>query len=97
LALKIFDSVEEIVGKHLQVESSSMKRNFVISGIFKDVPSNSSNQFDFLMSYEAFLDQDDTFWQWGNYGPHAYVILEEGANVKQVNQKIKNLLETKGA
>lgn len=92
LAKKVFGRADDAVGKQLQLSSASMKGMFVVSGVFEDVPVNSTQQFEFLLSYEAFLNQGDTFLDWGNYGPYAYVVLKEGADPAQVDAKIKNIV-----
>ncbi len=96
MALKVFGSVDDIVGKQIQWESEEMTETVMITGIFEDVPTSSSSQFDFLLSYEHFLGQDDTFHEWGNYGPYAFVLLQEGADADQLNKKIEGYIATKG-
>ncbi|MEL7004346.1 MAG: ABC transporter permease, partial [Bacteroidota bacterium] len=90
LAMKMFNTTEEVVGTQLRWESEEMKRDVVITGIFEDVPNVSSSQFDFVLSYDDFMTHDFTFHEWGNYGPYAYVLLREGSNVESVNKKIKD-------
>lgn len=96
MALKVFGSLEDIIGQQIEWESEEMTETVMVSGIFEDVPSNSSAQFDFLLSYDHFMGQDDTFHEWGNYGPYAFVLLKKGADVNQLELKMKDYIETKG-
>ncbi|MCR9249351.1 MAG: ABC transporter permease [bacterium] len=97
MALKLFGKIDEsVIGKQIQWESEEMTQTVIVAGIFENVPSNSSSQFDFVLSYEHFLGQDDTFHHWGNYGPYAFLLLKEGTDLNSFNEKIKNYLDSKG-
>lgn len=95
-ALKVFGRKDNLVGKQIEVEAGNVKQSLTVSGVFKDLPTNASNPFDFVLSYDNFLGQDDTFKEWGNYGPYAYVLLKPGSNINLVNDKIKNMIGTHG-
>ncbi|MEM8896030.1 MAG: ABC transporter permease, partial [Bacteroidota bacterium] len=96
MALKVFGGLDDVIGQQIQWESEEQKESVMVSGIFKDVPSSSSAQFDFLLSYDHFMSQDDTFHEWGNYGPYAFVMLREGGDANQLSDKIAGYIEAKG-
>ncbi|MFN8340569.1 MAG: ABC transporter permease [Cyclobacteriaceae bacterium] len=70
-----------------------------VTGILKDVPSNSSFQFSFLASFEEFRKQD---WvkrsetSWGNYSFPIYVELQSDDALPAVNEAIRDILTKEG-
>ena len=95
LAQKLFRTTQNVMGKTLVWKMGPFKKSLLVSGIFKDVPANSSEQFDFLLSFEAWEDINPGVLEWGNNGTHTYAVLKAGANPKQFNRKIANLIASK--
>ncbi|HPF52856.1 MAG TPA: FtsX-like permease family protein, partial [Draconibacterium sp.] len=61
-------------------------------------PKNSTIQFDFALSYDAWMDLSRKVGReigWGNHAPCTYLVLKENTDIKQFNAKIENYLETK--
>lgn len=85
LADKFFGSPEEAVGKRLRYEDD---RDFYVSGVFENIPFNSTYRFDFVLSFEDFKDENDWVEEWGNNGPNTFVILKDGSNAEQVTENI---------
>ena len=87
LAADIFGK-EEPVGKTLLVNN---QYNFIVTGILKDIPSNTQFKFKFLVpwSFARQLGFDDTFW--GNNSTTTYVMLKEGNTAGDINPKLKTL------
>ncbi len=86
-AKKMFGN-EQAVGKTVKVDNAD---SFMITGILKDLPSNTAFEFDFLMPW-AYLKQrgsDDKYW--GNNSIATYVMLKEGVDYTSFSKKIKNL------
>ncbi len=92
LALKLFKTTKDIVGKALEFDRET---EFTISGIFEGTPSNSSAQFDFVLPLEVIKQKYSSFTSWGNNNVNTYVILKKGTNIQQFNSKIANLIEMK--
>nr|WP_226904925.1 ABC transporter permease [Pedobacter schmidteae] len=97
LALKLFHSID-VIGKEFVWSNADMKseNRAMISGVFKDLPSNSSDHFDFLVSLDVFFAAAPNYLKWGNSGPNTFFILKEGADPVQFNAKIEGFLKTKG-
>jgi len=91
LAEKYFKK-EEAMGKIIKIDN---KDNVIVTGILEDIPETSSIKFDFLMSWERWLKQNDWAKEWGNSGPRCYVLLAENSSVEKANAKLKNYLKTK--
>jgi len=62
-----------------------------ITGIMKNVPSNSHFHFDFVGSLSSLEDSRNPFWLSNNY--QTYFVLQEGADYKELNEKFIPLLE----
>ena len=92
LAMKLFKSTEGIIGKSVALQN---EREFIISGIFKNIPARSSTQFDFVMSFEILKDLQHWVNEWGNTGPKVYVILKEDTDIKHFNNKFAAFLTKK--
>lgn len=88
IAKKYFGD-EDPIGKVLKWNNWT---NYTITGIIKDIPSNSHITFDFIRNYEL----EKTGWpqgfSWYNFNRHTYVQLNENADVEEVNRKITEVL-----
>jgi len=94
MALKLFKTTKDIIGKTISFENEYFDGQYMISGIFKS-PSNASKQFDILFSYELFLERRPDVRDWSNGGPSTFVILKKDADIVAVNRDITQLLLTK--
>ncbi len=85
LARKLFGTTENLIGKGIQVEHDS---TFFVSGVFELIPENSSEQFDFVQSFEYYKDIQNWVKSWDNMGPHNFVLLKKGTDINLFNKKI---------
>jgi ABC-type antimicrobial peptide transport system permease subunit len=93
LAMKLFGTTENVIGKMVEWQIPFAKKEVLVSGIFKDVPLNSSYHFDFLLSYEVFKDLLGEGVHWGNHNAIVYLQLKKNTNLEQFNKKIENLIK----
>ena len=95
LAKKLFGN-DDAMGKIIKIDSSD---NFTVTGILKDLPNNTSFNFDYLLpwSYLRKINQDDSYW--GNNSIQSYVLLKPGVSESAFDSKIKNVTinHTKGS
>ncbi len=92
LAEQLFKTADEAVGKVVEYEH---KKEYVVSGIFEGTPHNSSFQFEYVLSFEAFKDDNDWVLNWGSNGPSTFITLVEGADVNAFTEKIAQFVTTK--
>jgi putative ABC transport system permease protein len=89
MAKKYFGNSNPI-GEQLKVDAQF---DFIVSGIFKDVPFNSHFDFDFLVSFEN-LERvkpgTSLTSNWGQFNYYAYLQLTDGADPASVTNKIQN-------
>ncbi|RYZ62211.1 MAG: FtsX-like permease family protein [Chitinophagaceae bacterium] len=94
LAQSLFGSAANAAGKPLQWELFGEKRMVTVSGVFDQLPANTSLQFDFAMPFELMLtDLAPNFQKWSNEGPATYLVLKPGTNIEAFNAKIKDFIK----
>lgn len=96
LAKKLFHTTD-VVGREMAWINSELKgeNQVLISGVFKNLPGNSSEHFDFLVTTEI-LFKASYYLKWGNRGPNTFVVLKDGADPDQFAKKIKGYMGGKG-
>jgi putative ABC transport system permease protein len=99
LARSLYNSPENAVGKEFEYSLLHLKKQLTVSGVFKDLPNNSSERFDFIVSFQIIDDLmglRDHDYSWERTDPFfTYVLLKEGADVKSVNEKLENYIALK--
>ncbi len=93
LALRLFGSVEASLGQSIKVQHN---KTFLVTGVFENIPSRSSYQFDFVQSFEDYREDNDWVENWGSNGPSTAVRLIEGADHQFVTAKIADYVINKG-
>lgn len=92
LAKRLFADEADVLGKTVELQHD---QSYQVSGVFEDLPTASSIQFEFVLSFEEFKKTNDWVLQWGNNGPASYVVFREGTDAAAFSEKIKNWLQTK--
>jgi len=67
-----------------------MKNDYKITGVIKDMPRNSHLRLNFLASNNTFKSKSDN-WKAPSF--YTYVLLEKGANVSYLNDKLVNFIK----
>lgn len=89
LAIKLFGTVDNAIGKPIKFQHD---KDFAVSGVFEKLPTHSSQQFDFVLSFDYLADVQGWVKTWNNGGPHNFVMLKKGTNIEAFNKKISNLV-----
>jgi len=99
-AKKFFGEEKNIIGKTVRIDN---KQDYIISGVIKDIPENSTLQFEWLAPYEITNVQElakgggSDATDWGSYGPFTYVELDKNANLGVINKQLKDFIHQKAA
>ncbi len=89
LAKKYFGTEEAAMGKYIRVNN---KDHFLVTGIMRDIPENSSLKFDYVLP-EVYYENDNKWLkEWGSNGIRTYVMLRENASAERVDTKIKRMV-----
>jgi len=89
LAHKLFENVDPI-GKTLNVNHTS---NFIVTSVFKDVPANSSLQFEFIVSFELWKSENIWANHWRSGATQAFVTLKPNSNFSSTDAKVRKLIK----
>ncbi len=89
LAQKLFGTTQNLLGKAVRFQH---ERDFYVSGVFEKMPYNSSQQFDFVLSFDYYKDIQPWVVSWNNTGPHNFVKLKKGTDINVFNKKIAGVI-----
>ncbi len=88
---------EDAMGKIIKVDNQF---DLKVAGILKDIPPNSSFQFDFLLPYKHWHNTNEWVRQnesnWGNYSFQIFVELNDPKNKADVENGIRDMLAKHG-
>ena len=88
---------EDALDKVIRVDN---QHDLKVAGILRDIPSNSSFQFDFLLPYKHWHNTNE--WvrrnetNWGNYSFQVFVELNDAKNKASVENSIRGMLGEHG-
>ena len=91
LAMRLFKTTENVIGKTIEFQH---EKHFQVSGIFRDIPPNSSKQFDFVFSFEAYKEVNSSVLDWKYNTSSTYLVLKKGTDVNRFNQKIAGMISS---
>ena len=92
LALKLFNSTD-IIGKMVAWENESWKADLAVTSVFETPSSNSTHQFDFIMSNQYLWENEHAATWRGDY-VETFLVLKEGIDIKAFNDRIAGFLKT---
>jgi putative ABC transport system permease protein len=87
LAKKLFGN-EDAIGQIVRIDSNA---NFTVTGVMKDLPNNTSFDFEYLLPW-AFMTKlgwNDTYW--GNNSVRTFVLLKNNTSQATFDAKVKNI------
>jgi hypothetical protein len=84
LAKSLFASTDNVIGKTVTLNH---KNEYQVSGIMKDIGLNSSHQYDFVISFEGFREENEWVRSWFNTAPQTHVLLKPGTDIAQFNKR----------
>ena len=86
-ARKFFGNEIDILGKTVRMDN---KQDYVVGGVLKDLPENSSLQFEWLAPFKVWYDENPWAAKWDNFGLTTYVELEPRADAASINRRLLN-------
>ncbi len=89
-AKKFFGNEPNVIGKTIKVDN---KQDYIVSGVVKDLPANSSLQFEWLMPFQIHWDNSPWLKPWGNNNTTTYVELKPNASFATVNNQMLNYIQ----
>jgi putative ABC transport system permease protein len=90
MANDFFGSPLAAIGKTIRYANS---KNYNVTAVFENMPENSSEKFDYIINWQSFLDEQSWAKDWGNSGPHTFLMLRAGADPLAFEKKIVHFLD----
>jgi predicted permease len=92
MAKKFFGDDNNIIGKALKVDN---KEDYLVTGVIKDLPENSTFQFGWLAPFQVYWDRNTWLLQWGNNGIQTFVELDKKADPAVINKRLDGYIKSK--
>ena len=86
LANRLFGGAQAALGQALRVNN---QKDYQVSAVFKDLPSNTEFKYDFLLTWSDLLARYPNLSDWGNSGPRTRLQLRPGTDVARFEQKMQ--------
>ncbi|MBT1687992.1 ABC transporter permease [Dawidia soli] len=97
LAKALFGNNPHPIGESISYSLLSIRQDVVVSGVFQDLPANSSEPFDFVLPFALFEDvAKPAPPDWKFTEPFStYVLLKAPGNIDRINQKLSHYIQSK--
>jgi putative ABC transport system permease protein len=92
MAEKFFKNANDAYGKTLKMDN---EQEYFINGIFEDLPANSSFKFNWAVPFKLYEDNNQWLTSWGSNGVQTYVKVAPNTDVKRLNEKLLNFIQSK--
>lgn len=86
-ARKFFGDEKNVIGKTVRMDN---KQDYVVSGVLKDIPENSTIQFEWLAPFKVWYDENPGAQTWFNFGLTTYVELQPSVDATAINKELSN-------
>ncbi len=93
-ALKYFGS-ENPVNKVLNCTFNGKSKDYIVTGVLKNIPENSYIKGDFFAQFETLKELGRPIDRWNNYSTDSFVLLKEGTDEKDFEKKYNAMLKKK--
>jgi predicted permease len=90
MASLFFGSPEEALDKTIRFETY---KDLKITGVFEDVGSQSSEKFEYIISWQLMVERNSWLKDWNNSGPTTFVKLRSGSDPALFAGKIRELIK----
>jgi putative ABC transport system permease protein len=93
---KAFFGDKDPINQVIRVDDAN---DLKVTGVLKDLPGNSTFEFDYLLPFAVYEQQQwvkNSKENWGNYSFQVFIELQVGSSEEAVEKNIKDLLTKKG-
>ncbi len=90
-AKRFFGDEKNVIGKTVRVDN---KQDYVITGVIKDIPKNSTIQFEWVAPFQIWWNENKQWAQnWGNNDLDTYVELKPNVSAASVNKILYDFIQ----
>ena len=90
MAIAFFGNETAAIDKTLRFENY---KDLKVTAVFADLPGNVSQQFDYLLNWNLFIEREPWAKDWSNTGPTTYVQLRADADPDKLEHKIQYFIK----
>ena len=88
---KFFGDEKNVIGKTVRVDD---KQDYIITGVIKDIPKNSTVQFEWVAPFQIWWNENKSWAQsWGNNDIDTYVELKPNVGPAPVNKILYDFIQ----
>lgn len=96
-AIKYFGN-DNVLGKTIYIDNDIKGTNLTVSGVLKDIPSNSHLQFDILLPIPLYDRVNNPSGDWSNFDVYTYIQLKDAikptaSTLNSIQQQTNDILE----
>jgi ABC-type antimicrobial peptide transport system permease subunit len=91
MATNFFGSPEAAINKTLKFENY---KELKVTAVFADIPGNSSEQFEYVINWDLFVEREPWVKDWNNSGPTTFVQLRADADPALVEWKLRHFIKS---
>jgi putative ABC transport system permease protein len=90
-AKRFFGEEKNVIGKTVRVDN---KQDYVITGVIKDIPKNSTIQFEWVAPFQIWWNENKQWAQsWGNNDLDTYVELKPNVSAASINKILYDFIQ----
>jgi len=89
-SMKFFGADKNVIGKTIKVDNN---HDYVVTGVIKDFPANTSMKVEWFMPYQIYFDQSPWLKEWNNQATTTYAELKPGVNPETVNKQLYGYIQ----
>lgn len=83
---------ERALGQTIQLQGAE---SYQVTGVFKDISDASTIQFEYVMPFTKFYDQNEWAQNWYTTAFSTYILFKDGADVSGFNEKVYDYIREK--
>ncbi|MDH7448139.1 ABC transporter permease [Aquimarina sp. 2201CG14-23] len=95
LAKRIFNSVENSIGKTIEFDQQEVSGLYIVTGVFEEVPENSTLKFNAVFSFSHLMEKLPAINSWESNEPFTYVSVNQNSNLNNFNSQLTALIKEK--
>ena len=90
MAAMFFGDAATAINKTLRFENY---RDLKVTAVFKDLPGNASQRFQYLLNWDLFIERESWVTDWDNSGPLTFLQLQATADPAKVASKLQHFIK----
>lgn len=90
MAKRFFGDSKDIIGKRLKFNNED---EYSVTGVMKEMPENTTQKPDWIMSYKLYYDDNQWLNSWGSNGIATFVELDSKADPVAFDKKIRRFVK----